>query len=182
MRRAQQDRPSIVVSEQLTTKILPMTLPMTPGHAPHFDSLEDGFFKEGDDLSDWQPTTDDFNDPTRVCKPDRRLARRWPLYGAAIGVACILGFVLLGRARSRRPPKSRSWLKPSPSFPQILPHLPRSPNDRHLLLHYRRPGRWRPIHRWMHSRLVGSPSIGTAPRTCSQPAPRPSTRLRNRRS
>ena len=99
MRRAQQDRPSIVVSEQLTTKILPMT----PGHAPHFDSLEDGFFKEGDDLSDWQPATDDCNDPSRVCKPDRRLARRWPIYGAAIGVACILGFVLLGRARAIAP-------------------------------------------------------------------------------
>ena len=99
MRRAQQDRPSIVVSEQLTTKILPMT----PGHAPHFDSLEDGFFKEGDDLSDWQPATDDCNDPSRVCKPDRRLARRWPIYGAAIGVACILGFVLLGRARATAP-------------------------------------------------------------------------------
>ena len=103
MRRAQQDRPSIVVSEQLTTKILPMTLPMTPGHAPHFDSLEDGFFKEGDDLSDWQPATDDCNDPSRVCKPDRRLARRWPIYGAAIGVACILAFVLLGRARATAP-------------------------------------------------------------------------------
>jgi hypothetical protein len=99
MRRAHQHRPSILVSEQLTAKILPLM----PEHVSHFDPLETGFFKEGDDLSNWPSATDDLNDPTRVCKPRRRFARRWPLYGAAIGIACLLGVVLLGRARATAP-------------------------------------------------------------------------------
>jgi tetratricopeptide (TPR) repeat protein len=94
MSRAQPHIPSILVSEQLTAKILPMsTDPIA-----HFSSLEAGFFKEGDDLSNWQPALDESNEPTRVHKSHPRFVRNWPLAGAAIGLACVAGFVLLARA------------------------------------------------------------------------------------
>lgn len=94
MRRAHPHFPSILVSEQLTAKILPMTTE----HAAHFSSLETGFFKEGDDLSNWHPAADEFDEPTRVHKSRRWFARRWPLAGATIAIACIAGFALLARA------------------------------------------------------------------------------------
>jgi len=101
MRRTHQDGPSIQVSEQLMAKILPMTTE----HVVHFSTLETGFFKEGDDLSNWQPAGCDTNEPTRICRSRPGYARRWPMLGAAIGIVCVTGLVLLGRShRTSTPP------------------------------------------------------------------------------
>ena len=71
-------------------------LPMKVEHAAHFDSLEADFFKEGDDISNWQTAADESNEPTRVCKSHRWFSRRWPLASVAIGVVCVVGLVSLG--------------------------------------------------------------------------------------
>ena len=100
MRRAHQAGPSIQVSEQLMAKILPMTTE----HVAHFSSLESGFFKEGDDLSNWLPAAGDSNEPTRIYKFRPWYERRWPMVGAAMGIACVTGLVLLGRAHRQEAP------------------------------------------------------------------------------
>jgi hypothetical protein len=94
-----------MVSEQLTAKILPMTT----DRVAHFSSLETGFFKEGEDLSNWQPGVqpgeDELNEPTRAPWSRRGFVRRWPLAGAAAGIACVAGFVLLARAHRKAAPQ-----------------------------------------------------------------------------
>jgi len=97
MRRSHQDLPSIQVSEQLMAKILPL---MAERAAP-FSSLETGFFKEGDEISNWQPLGDDSNEPTRICRSRRWYQRRWPLLGAAIGIVCVTSLVLLRRSHGK---------------------------------------------------------------------------------
>ena len=94
--------PTIEVSPelcpQLMAKILPMTT-VTPAHASHFNSVETGFFKEGDDLSSWQPAVDETNEPNRIFRSHRWYTRRWPVLGASLGVACVLALAWVGHAR-----------------------------------------------------------------------------------
>jgi tetratricopeptide (TPR) repeat protein len=93
MKRPHQAGPSIQISDQLMAKVLPLTAE----HVAHFSSLESGFFKEGEDLSKGQPAEDVANEPTRICRSRSWPARRWSLLGAAIGIVCVTGLVLLGR-------------------------------------------------------------------------------------
>ncbi len=117
MRRAHQHQPSIIVSEQLTAKILPMT----PEHVVHFDPLEDGFFKEGDALSSWQHATDEVSDPTTGAGSPRRwfARRRTSYYAAALGAACVLGLVSFGRLHRATPPRATE-----PAAPVATPVAP----------------------------------------------------------
>ena len=110
MRRAHPYGPSIQVSEQLMAKILPMTTE----RISHFSSLETGFFKEGDDISNWQPTGDESNEPTRICRSRRWYARRWPWFGAAIGIACVTSLALLGRSHRKAAPQLVESAAPPP--------------------------------------------------------------------
>jgi hypothetical protein len=116
MRRAHQYGPSIQVSEQLMAKILPMTTE----RVVHFSSLETGFFKEGDDISNWQPTGDESNEPTRICRSRRWYKRRWPMVGAAVGIACVTSLVLSGRSHRKVAPQLVESAAPQPEESMTL--------------------------------------------------------------
>jgi Flp pilus assembly protein TadD len=114
MRRTHQVGPSIQVSEQLMAKILPMTAE----HVAHFSSLESGFFKEGDDLSNWQPAGGDSNEPTRICRSRGWYTRRWPRLAAVVGIACVTSLILLTRShRQAAPQRAQSTAPTTPTTP-----------------------------------------------------------------
>jgi tetratricopeptide (TPR) repeat protein len=110
MRRAHPYGPSIQVSEQLMAKILPMT----SERISHFSTLETCFFKEGDDISNWLPTGDESDEPTRICRSRRWYTRRWPWFGAAIGIACVISLALLGRSHRKTAPELVESAAPQP--------------------------------------------------------------------
>jgi hypothetical protein len=93
-------------------------LPMTAEHAVHFSSLESGFFKEGDDLSNWQPAGGDSNEPTRVCRLRPWHVRRRRLLSIGLAMVCVTGLVLLGRWH---------WKAPLQGVESAAPTAPESP-------------------------------------------------------
>lgn len=120
MRRTHRDGPSIQVSEQLMAKILPITAE----HVAHFSTLESGFFKEGDDLSNWHPAGGDANEPTTPDRSHRWYTRRWPLLGSAIGIACVASLVLLGRSHRQAAPQHQESTTPATAtLPAEVPAL-----------------------------------------------------------
>jgi hypothetical protein len=99
-------------------------LPMTTEHVAHFSSLESGFFKEGDDLSNGQSAGGDSSEPTRIYRPHRWHTRRWPLLGATFGIACVASLVLLGRShRQAAPQHTESTTPATAALPDEVPAL-----------------------------------------------------------
>jgi Flp pilus assembly protein TadD len=97
---------------------------MTTEHVAHFSSLESGFFKEGDDLSNCQPAGGDSSEPTRIYRSHRWYTRRWSLLGAAFGIACVASLVLLYRShRQAAPQHTESTTPATAALPAEVPAL-----------------------------------------------------------
>jgi len=93
-------RPTIEVSEQLMAKILPMTT----AHVVHFNAIEAGFFKEGDELSNLGTTGEASQEPTRTFRLRREHLRRWTIFCAPLGIACLVVLIWVGRAHRKGEP------------------------------------------------------------------------------
>jgi cytochrome c-type biogenesis protein CcmH/NrfG len=103
-------------------------LPMTAEHVGHFSSLESGFFKEGDDLSNWQPAGGDSNEPTRVCRLRPWHVRRRRLLSIGVGMVCVTGLVLLGQWHWKASPQgAESAAQTTPESPTPAPEESPSP-------------------------------------------------------